>query len=501
MVDLLYPPAGVPSASSNSPNSVKEGTIAQAILRLMPQPPQHEQEVVQGTLEQAKAMQALVRVVAELRQLVQEGKVNQPQTPKGLAPYVEVEVQSVIDALQTQPNLGCNPSMVCSEALLGQENLELKTVVSWLLWGIARSSHQVMQLLEGSIAQLLSKKQLPQTGMIRLAALVEFKLPNQTYTLDLATHSLTPTLLPSEQLVQLPDSALTSQPQSVGDLLKHLTTQVQDSTAIIRPFFTGVPVELLIPGHPWQQGKLRLYLGLEFVPQSTASQPAAFPHVRMTNSAWASRYADIVAQQELAHRFPHLSSIQTWQQNPESVSMPDWQISLITDACNFTDWLQRSLTFLSRVFMQEAFSFEDLTQRLLWCFSRTGYRVMQWMGEASVQVLEPESHWMTGTLRYVIKLQASTPELDWEADLMTGQPPTEGLTIHPEAILRFSKLNETQCLCQMAKIEAEILQTIEQAAPELQQLLHGIEIDLQREGEQWQPGILRLETGFVFRPN
>lgn len=500
MVDLLYPPADVP-ASLNFPDSVKEGTIAQAILRFMPHSLLPQSGISQGTPVQIKAMQALVKVITELRQLIQEGTVKQPQTPKGLAPYIEAEVQSVINALQAQPDLSYRPATSCSEALLGQEHLELKTIASWLLWGIARSSHQVMQLLEGSIAQLPQPKQAPQTGMIRLVALLEFKLPKQTYSLDLATHSLAPTLLPPERLVQLPNAVLANKPRSVGDFLQDLTTQIQDSTPTICSFFAGLPVEMLIPGYPWKEGKLRLHLGLEFVPQAPAVQVSDLPIVQITNSDWASQYTDTIAQQELAHLFPQLPSIQSWQQNQQSISTSDWQISLITDACDVTEWLQRSLTFSSRAFVPEALGFEDLTLRLLWCFSRSSYAVMQWMSGVSVQLLEPESPWVTGILRYVVKLQASTPAIDWRTDLITRQPfASEVLAINSEAIVRSLDLTRTPCLRQLAHLEAEILQTIEQTAPELQHLFQGVEVDLQGPDGEWQPGILRLEAGFSFSP-
>jgi hypothetical protein len=128
-----------------------------------------------------------------------------------------------------------------------------------------------------------------------------------------------------------------------------------------------------------------------------------------------------------------------------------------------------------------------------WQLTRTSYEIMRLVGGLVVTVLQPHWNWKRGTLRLLPLLEIRTALAEWEIDLATGQPmPLNSLPIDPSAIVRFENfplstpttLAETLLNRALAQIQAD--------APEIQQLLDGIDVEVQIAQQGWQSATLQL---------
>lgn len=450
------------------------------------------------------AFQALVNVINQLRTPTGGWTEAQLPTPETLAPYIQDEVQELIEALHASsavhPSLLKQPTRA-EPRLTQQRFLWLRNITDWLLWGIARSSSEIMQLLEGCPASCWLDSE-SQTGILRLVPLLELNTPAVSYRFDLATDRLDLALLPAAADLQLdwrtPRSQTRSQTLSSAELLGLLSEQSQSTTPMIATFLQGMSIEVLIPQYPWQPGTLQLRFGLEFTPGSPV-QAAPSPGIRFTDADWLAHYSETIVQHRL---MDDLAGID-WQHYQQPAAL---ETTLTTIAWNAADALHTDLTIASR-HLPHQLSLQELTARLHWCLLHSAYEIMQLMSGVPAQLLQPQAKAQSGILRLTFLLQVQTPAQEWTIDLVTGcSLATESLLTASTAVVQSAECPWCESLSLLEQLEKQVWQAINAQMPELWTLMQGTAVDVQEEDTHldadplWQAGILRLQSGFQFIP-
>ncbi|GAB4384302.1 MAG: hypothetical protein Kow00121_47600 [Elainellaceae cyanobacterium] len=517
MADLLSPSPGlnsdpILSRESNldleAAFSSHSAVTSQIVLKLetAQHTPPPEVDIAPAVLT---AFQCLVNLITQLRSPAGGWTEEQPPTPETLAPYVQDEVQDLLDTLNasysqtrinhSQPALN---QFVQSEASFSQRGfLWLKSITDWLLWGIARSSDHLMRLMEGCSATCTLPNQEAQTGILRLVPLLELQTPTVSYRLDLATDQLDVRLLPDEAIVQL-DTRLCPEPSSVASLISRLSEQSQLATPTIAAFFQGIWVEALIPHHHWQSGTLQLYFGLGFTPdvEFTKQQPSPkpTPTIQFTDADWVKQYVETIMQQRLVDALSTGVNWQTLTEESTDLTLPS---SLIALAYHMSHELQTSLTIASRHLLNPPLGLDELTSRLHWCLLHSAYEIMQLMSGISVQWLQPRSQPQAGILRLAFLLHIQTSNQTWKIDLVTGRSlePDSFLT-ESTAVVQSQECSWCESLLLLEQLEKQVWQHINQHMPEIWYLVQGADISAQVDGQDWQPGTLQLQGGFQFTP-
>jgi hypothetical protein len=489
-----------------------------------------------------EAMQRLVNMITELRSPKADGSPEVPKTPEALAPYLVEEAYDVLEALQK--NYFDPPQLDFVDVGRGRGDLEeipargrwqnyflISDLAPWLLWCIARSSHEVMQLLEGTPAKAFKLGQGWRTGIIRLVAILETKIPELSASLDLATFQVNPSLLPSDTMIQSDQYSACQQPTWIAGFLPNLIQRVEATTPAISRFFVGAEVDALAPNHSWQSGLIQLQLGFEFIATDTTVFPdfteaseeetapvpspsnpteailsamvsdSSHPSIKFTHSGWLERYSTTRLQQRLASNIQQLPTFRAAGEKNRNLSSQSLIPLIVRDACNLVDLLQLSPTRSDDSLQQEV-ELTALTHQLLWSFSRGAYEVVQLMGGIRVNLLQPERPWETGTLRLLASLNSKTPEQDWQLDITTGQPPQPHIfPLAPNVVVQSHENQWCEQPDVLEQLETKLMQVLELVAPELLLFLEGTDIEVLSANQQWEPGAMQLTIGFEFIPD
>lgn len=459
------------------------------------------------------AMNRLVDLVTELRRSAKDWLKEEAPTPKVLLPYVLDEAQDVWAALRDSQPQGMQVFLAKGEALIEQDYVWLKTLTSWLLWTIARCSHDSMRLLEGQAAQVALPQQVWQTGVLRLVPVLAIHTPLFSCCIDLATDQLVPESLPTDRLIQMKGD-FCHQPTLVAKFIAHLTQEMQHTTPAIVPFIQGMALKLLIPGFSWQDGSIQLDLAFEFVPTPHTSLPT--PHastLKFTAPDWRQAYTQAVSQHYWQSGFSQfacfkerLSDSETNVETNNLETNSEATLSLlVATAYQISDRLCQSWTIASRQIANQPWTMEQFAARLMWCLMHSAYLVMQIMTGIEATVLQPQATLCTGILQFAVALKVQTPEADWEWNGTTGQltlpdPTDENRSLSPDALIQIHALKDYHQPVLLKDLEQAIWQTIEQSVPELLLLVQGAEISLQMADMEWQPAIVRLQGQMRLTP-
>jgi hypothetical protein len=491
-----------------------------------------------------EAMQRLVKMIKDLRSPKSGGSPDVPQTPEALAPYLVEEAYDVLEAIQK--NYFEPPQSDSIDLVEGKGHLEeipargrwksyflISDLAPWLLWCIARSSHEVMQLLEGIPAKAFKLGQGWRTGIVRLVATLDTKIPGLSTSLDLATFKVNQSLLPSDTMIQSNQYSACQEPTWIAGFLPDLIQHIAEKTPSIERFFAGAEVDALAPNHNWQSGLLQLQLGFEFIatdttvfpdfaedseaeveaptlsspnatetaPLSTLSSDSSHLQIKFTHSGWLEKYSTTLFQQQLASIIQQLPTFRAAGEKNRNLSSQSLIPLIVKDACDLVDLLQTSPTLSSHSLQQEV-ELAALTHRLLWSFSRSAYEVMQMMGGIRVNLLQPDRPWETGTLRLLASLNSKTPEQDWQLDITTGQPPQPH--IFPLAHNVIVQSHESHWCEQpnvLEQLKTKLMQVLEQSAPDLLLFLEGTDIEVLSDNPQGDLGAIQLNVGFEFIPD
>lgn len=232
--------------------------------------------------EVAIALYPLITVLDQLRSPHSGWPDDVPQTAENLLPYVAEETDDVIEALQSvvpashpQSSVDQRIELVCDSVQpFRQDYCFVGDLAPWWLWGMARSAHDVMHLMEGVRAWVKPAVGLKQCGILRLAVVLNLEIPHLSGSLDLATTHSPQSFLTAEDEVILEDSQLCQAPTLSKDFLQTLTEQIQFTTPLLGEFLDGVAVDALVPQQGWQSGLIQLQMKLEFMPdQALAADP------------------------------------------------------------------------------------------------------------------------------------------------------------------------------------------------------------------------------------
>lgn len=515
----IVPATQMDTSSSNAEEAKAiqlEMAVGQVVLKLDALPVRQWHWAEPSTSAIA-AMQALMAVVNQMRSPTSGWHPDRPQTPDHLLPYVLEEACTLLEALEASLDLPSSmPETVEQDSLLtlwSRPSL-VEQVASPLLWGIARSAHSVMRLLEG-IAAEVEINGIRKAGMLRLAAVLQIETSMNVQVYDLVTRQVGRSPLPSTvQIYTLADDLL-PQPMPAHDLLQELSRQIRFSTPHLIPVLDSVNVNVLAPGQLWQAGTLRLQLGFDFVatflplphgplahvPPAQPAQLTTEASLSFTDSNWLEAYNSIVLQQQLNHLMTQLAGCQTVA--IATLPLPADQVLplLVQDACDALNLLANPLSTSLYLKLQGTLQFSRFLGQLLWSMSRSTPALMTLMGGVRCALLQPEANWETGMLRLLVSLTIKTPVTDWFYDLATGKLPEPSIfPLAPDVVLQLENSAWCPHPTLLQDLETQLLQQIQTAAPELRLLLAGTTIDwLDTTGEE-QPATLQLQIDFDFMP-
>lgn len=443
-----------------------------------------------------QSMHRLVKRIAHLRSTPDRAAYV---SATALLPQVEQEAQDVLTQWVALARSGAAPKQPVSET-----TQSLKLLTAWLLWSIAQSTHEALGLIEGVAAQFHpAEPQQWQTGILRLAVILELKDAQSNSAFDLVTLQPAASSLLTEGQVQLQNSLL-GQSMTVSALLQQLTTQIVTTEPVLQSFLDGFPGDWLMPLQDWRSGLVKLHLGLEFMPVGAAwslneGQPPQ-PMVKFTHPAWLEQHVTSAVEHQLT---------QTLLQTPlplEAIAQPNTEAltAVIETGCAAMDVLQCSLMLASRTFAQQPLPLNELALRLLWNVNRTAYEVMQLTSGVRVKLLQPQQGWLTGMLRWAVQVSIRTPEQDWQFDLVRRSLVTDLPAPVSTAVVQSC---EHQWCFQprlLNDLAAELWRQLEQNAPELALLRAGTEISILVEASadaQWELGVIQLDAAFEFIPD
>ena len=151
---------------------------------------------------------------------------------------------------------------------LSQPMLLMDELVPKLLWSLASSTYEMMQLLGGIPAQVLQPQADWRRGTLRLLAALHLKTADVDDTLDLSTGRsilMNTTRLGLDAIVQT-STAICSQPTAVAPLTDYLQQQLDHAMLEYRLLRDGVSIAWLEDvEQDWQTGSMQLSLSLAFV--------------------------------------------------------------------------------------------------------------------------------------------------------------------------------------------------------------------------------------------
>lgn len=518
------------------------------------------------------AMEQLVAIIHQLRLTAGAADASPiahwhpelPLTPEALLPYVSEEVYEVLDALQTTEAPAANPSPLFTT---------VDALISYLLWGVARSAYPVMRLIEGIRARHYRARQTWGTGMLRLVVMLEAVTPTAGWCLDLVMGCPPGQLLANEDWLQseqpilpvmqspsaalMPDLPHRDRPagNQVGILLEEFQQSILEEMPALQSLFSGVSVDLLQPGQPWQAGQLQLKLGFQFMDQdltaiplqpppafadlidaelleadpatqnlpvqdaikgtvlspltrvSVVELPRQIPRpgtlIRLVDPAILKAASQSIIQPPLAQ------SIWRLQQLPIDRNTDQGLLPVVCEAWRAIDRATYRINSTLELW-QSDWLLEELVPNLLWQITRSSYEITQLMGGIEVAALQPGQDWQQGTLRLMVALQIQSTKLQCMIDLTTGRlihPETRRL--HPETLCQLSlrsDLSEDFTFSWQSPVQAETVirhlhHRICDFTPEIGQFMDTTPIEWLEVDQDWQPGTMKLSLNLELMPD
>ncbi|MDX2228582.1 MAG: hypothetical protein NW220_03020 [Leptolyngbyaceae cyanobacterium bins.349] len=500
------------------------------------------------------AMQQLVDVISSLRSSAQEGSSPPSLTPATLHPYVSDEAYELLEALQQASasppsHAAAIPSWTLLDALSPK-----------LLWAVARSSYPTLQFVEGVPAKVCFPPTEWQSGILRLAVILQLETAGSRVELDLALgRSPQPDLEPHCRIqleadhfagVEYPPTLeegllLERSPEWLTQQLQETTDRLESVQPALHAWLTGVPVDLLLPNDVWQGGTLRLRLTFDFLPQPQGAtqqahlnpidaelleeleptpstrlemgdrllvQPTTpitvvempFPPaiattmIRLAEPATLEKFIGYAMQLEL------IVSVNRLQAQGQQPGQQDVLLPLVQEAARLAD-LTTAIATTHFCLLQPELLLDELLPKLLWHLTRSSFTATEWLGGVPAIVYQPQTNWQSGTLRLVMGLNLQThleraQAEHWFIDLATGRFLTaEGWHLEAGAIAQLHPPTSTE-LVPIEQLQAQLQHNLA-AAPELACLSQGVMVEWLTPAHDWQVGQLTLQAGLEFIPN
>lgn len=236
----------------------------------------NHQDAWRVTPDLMAAMERLMAIVNWVRSPAGGWPPDRGVDPESLLPYVMDEALDVLDCLEKSwmyPGLPMSHPFFPLQKLLN-DRLILSDAVSQLLWGVARSSVETMQLLGGIPAELFQAGKEWTPGILRLMAILTIQTPNFQWQMDLVTAAPPLPELHPDSLLRWSNSIVFW----AEGLLQTLQGTIAQNTLPLQNLLTqAVPSEIIAPSQPWQKGTLHLSLGFTFAPHATKPVLSVLP--------------------------------------------------------------------------------------------------------------------------------------------------------------------------------------------------------------------------------
>lgn len=430
-----------------------------------------------------EAMQRLIAIITEVRSPHGGWHQHLPPTPENLAPYVAEEACEVLDAWESERIEKINRQKIKKYQYILSEDLMTK-----LLWYLAKSSQEIMQLLTGVKAQCYWQQTEATSGTLRLAVILEIDTGDERLSIDIATLQPLKNPLPEEATIQIFPKF---EPITAKQYIQQLREQILAASPEINIFLEPVYVEILKPGSNWKNASLKITLAFEFIEiKNNKISPAKETkfkeqtYIRFTDSEFLEKNYQSLVSEKLAYS--------------ANTSISTKINYLIAAACSLAE-------IQANEQQKKQWQWQEIRQRILWQIVSSSYEIMQLIGGVEAKVLQQQQDWKDGILRCqnILTLEAKELNLNW--DLSSGEKLDKNLyknlnIIPPNAIVQSSSLRLLQEAIPAHTLLKKLKRQIISIIPEVEYFIKGTNIEwLSSEGD-WQPASIQLRLALEFIP-
>jgi len=507
LATAITPIAEVTELAALPPQDLEEVSLEQlkseTLLRLR-DPSDRPRDYPPGEAVQS-AMARLVQIVTELRSPASGWPPGMPQTPENLLPYVAEEAYGVLNAfktsqisIETAPHI--DPDLPGSLLSSPSPYILIEGLTFRLLWYVARTSYELMQLMGGIKGRILSPGEQWQTGILRLAVILTAEASDINWSLDLVTSQPAKTTLKPDCLMQL---AARKTPETLSNLTQGLLQQIQATTPEVKIFTETARVDLLQPGKIWRQAEIKLKLDWEFI----ADDPFAIGDAISTGGDRTIKFADpsaievysqSILARELSTVTPMVQSI--YYRRDSLGDEPQKTRSLLL---KFTE---TAVALVNRCTANPLYlswgreiQLDKWIPHLLWQLTGSSYDIMRLLGGVKAYILQPEWGWCLGTLRLLAVLNIN-PSL--QLDLATGEPVKPSFFwLMSDGIIELAESGLSKEPEQVGDLLTKLIDQVQTTTPTLKPFLDGTPIELLTADKNWQPGLLQLSIDLEFIPD
>jgi len=446
-------------------------------------------------------------IVTELRSPASGWPAGVPQTPENLLPYVAEEAYGVLNALKTSQisvETGEHIGPFLPGSLLSSQSpyILIEGLTFRLLWYIARTSYELMQLMGGIKARILPPGEQWQTVILRLAVILTAKASDINWSLDLVTSQPAKTHLKPDCLIQL---AKRETQETLSNLTQGLLQQIQATTPEMKIFTETARVDLLQPGKNWRQAEIQLQLDWEFI----ADDPFAISDDISTGGDRTIKFADPTAievysqsllARELSTVTPMVQSIY-YRRNSlgdEPQKTRSLLLKFTETAVAVVNRCMGNPLYLS---WGQEIQLDKWIPHLLWQLTRSSYDIMRLLGGVKAYILQPDWGWCLGTLRLLAVLNTRLNQ-SLQLDLATGEPVKPSFfSLMSDAIIELAESGLSKEPEQVGDLLTKLIDQVPATTPTLKPFRDGTPIELLTDDENWQPGLLQLSIDLEFIPD
>ncbi|WP_017715010.1 hypothetical protein [Kamptonema formosum] len=472
------------------------------------------------------AMSRLAEIVAKLRSPAGGWPSHRPQTPETLAPYVTEEAYDAIEALQEEEK----EKKAEKEKRPTPQYILVEDLIPRLLWYMARSSLEVMRLLEGVRARGLRESRW-EAGGLRLVAILTAQAAGRSWAVDLATQE--PVASKDARFsaavcerIELDGGNIWK--GALEELAQRVRQQILAASPELKSLLDGASVELLEPGKSWQSGSIELKFDFQFTavagavtgtPAGTSGGPlAAAPAraggeispagetgVRLVSPALQEQYLHSAIREYLTGAVslmqlevsPPSGGGSKKTRSPQSggvlASIPPADLipSLVRAVWDFAEVRQEATASSERL--------DSLAHRLLWQMIGSSYEVMQLTGSVKASVLQPERSWETGTVRLLGTLKVRAGDLNWDLDIAAGQVlPSSPYLLPASAIIQSHACRHLREPARVENLLASYRKQLRETAAFAGVLADGISVKCTAPAGEWRKAQLQLSLDLQF---
>lgn len=452
------------------------------------------------------AMAQLVKIVTQLRSPASGWPPGVPQTPENLLPYVAEEAYGVLKAFKTSQislDTGENIDPSLPGSLLSSRSpyILIEGLTFRLLWYIARTSYELMQLMGGIKARILPPGERWQTGILRLAVILAAKSSDIHWSLDLVTSQPAKTHLKPDSLIQLPERETQ---ETLSNFTQGLLQQIQATTPEVKIFTETARVDLLEPGKNWLQAEIQLKLDWEFIaddPFPVGDDLSCDRIIKFADSTAIEIYSQSMLAWELRTVTPMVQAI--FDRRHSLSDEPQKTRSLLL---KFTETavavVNRCMANPLYLSCGQQIQLDKWSPHLLWQLTRSSYDIMRLLGGVKAYILQPNWGWSLGTLRLLAVLNTQALNQSLQLDLATGESVKPSFFwLMSDAIIELAESGLSKEPEQVGYLLTKLIDQVQATTPTLKPFLDGTPIELLTADENWQPGLLQLSIDLEFIPD